>query len=94
MLLIVLLQTMAGLHYELHIFFSLPVLLVAWHAGAGAGYGVACLVVLLWLIADRMLMAHPPDSLPLLFNTAARLAMSIGNVLLLTIDLAPEKRTP
>ena len=83
-LLIDLLHTMTGLRYEFHVFFSLPVLLVAWYVGAGAGYGVACLTVLLWFIADRMLMGVAADSLPLLLNTAARIVMSLGTVWLLT----------
>ena len=39
--LICFLHLLTGPAYEFHMFFSLPVSLVTWYAGAGAGYGVA-----------------------------------------------------
>jgi diguanylate cyclase (GGDEF)-like protein len=80
---LVYLHFITGLAYEFHIFFSLPVLCVTWYAGAGAGYGVGGLAVLLWLVVDRMLGSNQADFFPLLFNAAIRLALTVGEVWLL-----------
>jgi len=77
------LHLVSGLGYEFQVFFSLPVLLVTWYAGARAGYGVAGLAVLLWHIADYRLMGDAADPLLLSFNAAARLAVNFGTVWLL-----------
>lgn len=77
------LHFITGLAYEFHIFFSLPVLGVTWYAGAGAGYGVGGLAVLLWLIVNRMLGSDQTGPFPLLFNGAIRLALAVGEVWLL-----------
>jgi len=82
-LLIYLLHTITGPAYEFHIFFSLPVSLVTWYAGAAAGYGLAGLAVFLWLVADRVLIGVQSDPLPLLFNTSARLLLNVGAVWLI-----------
>lgn len=51
-LLIGFLHTMTGLlRYDLQLLFSLPVFIVPSYAGAGAGYGVAGMAVLLWFVA-------------------------------------------
>jgi diguanylate cyclase (GGDEF)-like protein len=80
---LVYLHYITGLAYEFHIFFSLPVLCVTWYAGAGAGYGVGSLAVLLWLVVDRMLGSDQAGFFPLLFNAAIRLALTIGEIWLL-----------
>ena len=77
------LHFIAGLAYEFHIFFSVPVLCVTWYAGAVAGYGIGSLAVLLWLVTDRMLGGDQLAVFPLLFNGASHLALTFGGVWLL-----------
>ncbi len=77
------LHLVSGLGYEFQLFFSVPVLLVTWYAGARAGLGIVGLVVVLWFVADYWLIGDSADPLPLLFNTAARLAVNLVTVWLL-----------
>lgn len=74
---------LSGPAYEFHVFFGLPVMIVAWYVGAGAGYGVGILAVALWFVADLRLGGEQADLFALAFNTAIRLAMSAGSVWLL-----------
>lgn len=76
-LLVGLLHTLTGLAYEFHVFFILPILVVSWFNGKQFGYGVALLAAVEWFIADRSLAGEQADVLPLLFNTAMRLAIFI-----------------
>lgn len=77
------LHFLTGLAYEFHVLFILPLLLVAWYAGAAAGHAVAFLAVALWFLADRTLGGDQADSAPLLFNSAMRLTIFFGGVWLL-----------
>ncbi|MEW5893893.1 MAG: DUF2062 domain-containing protein [Pseudomonadota bacterium] len=72
-----------GLAYEFHVFFILPVLLAAWYLGLRAALALALLSIGLWFIADRALGGDQADPLPLLFNTAMRLAIFVGGAWLL-----------
>ncbi len=74
------LHTLTGMAYEFHVFFILPVLVVSWFNGKRLGYGVAVLAALEWFIADRLLTGNQADVVPLIFNTAMRLAIFILGV--------------
>jgi diguanylate cyclase (GGDEF)-like protein len=69
------LHTRTGLAYEFHVFFILPILVVCWVNGKWLGYGVAVLTAVEWFIADRLLAGDHADVVPLIFNTAMRLAI-------------------
>lgn len=71
-------HTWSGLAYEFHVFFILPVLVVSWFNGRRFGYGVAVLAAIEWFIADRSLAGDQASLLPLLFNTAMRLAIFLA----------------
>jgi diguanylate cyclase (GGDEF)-like protein len=71
------LHTLTGMAFEFHVFFILPVLVVSWSNGKRFGYGVAVLAALDWFIADRLLAGDQADVVPLIFNTAMRLAIFI-----------------
>ncbi|OQA33740.1 MAG: Diguanylate cyclase DosC [Betaproteobacteria bacterium ADurb.Bin341] len=77
------LHFISGLAYDFHLLFILPVLFVAWFAGAVAGCVVAVLSVLLWYWADRLLLGAQVEFFPLLFNKAMRLAIFLTGVWLL-----------
>jgi diguanylate cyclase (GGDEF)-like protein len=74
------LHTLTGMAYEFHVFFILPVLVVSWFNGKRLGYGVAVLAAIEWFIADRLLAGNQADVVPLIFNTAMRLAIFILGV--------------
>lgn len=67
----------SGLAYEFHLFFGLPVLLVAWYGGMAAGIATALAVVGLWFAADLRLGGVQGDFLPLIFNSGIRLVLFI-----------------
>lgn len=69
------LHTLTGLTYEFHVFFILPVLVVSWFNGKRFGYGMAVLAAVEWFIADWSLAGDQANALPLIFNTAMRLAV-------------------
>jgi hypothetical protein len=69
------LNTLTGLSYKFHVFFILPLLIVSWFSGKRFGYGMAVLAALEWFIADRSLTGDQTYALPLVFNTATRLAI-------------------
>jgi len=77
------LHFISGLAYDFHLLFILPVLFVAWFAGAVAGCAMAVLSVLLWYWADRLLLGAQVELFPLLFNKAMRLAIFLTGVWLL-----------
>lgn len=77
------LHLQTGLAYEFHLFFIVPVLLVAWFVNIRRGYVIASLTVILWYLADRQLGGETADRLPLLFNTLVRLSIFIAIVWLL-----------
>ena len=68
-------HTWAGLRYEFHVFFILPLLVVSWFCGKRYGYGLAVLAAVEWFIADLSLTSDPAYILPLTFNTVMRLAI-------------------
>ncbi|MDD5404665.1 MAG: GGDEF domain-containing protein [Sulfuricella sp.] len=69
------LHALTGLAYEFHVFFILPVLVVSLFNGKRFGYGMAVLAAVEWFIADRSLAGGQANALPLIFNTAMRLAI-------------------
>ena len=73
----------SGLNYDFHLLFILPVLLVAWFAGALAGYGLAFFAILIWYVADRMLLVADSGSFPIFFNKGMQLTIFIAGVWLL-----------
>lgn len=77
------LHLLTGLAYEFHLFFIVPVVLVAWFVNIRRGYVIASLTVILWYLADRQLGGEAADRLPLLFNTLVRLSIFIAIVWLL-----------
>lgn len=72
-----------GLAYEFHLFFIVPVVLVAWFVDIRRAYVIASLTVILWYLADRQLGGDTADRLPLLFNTVVRLGIFLAIVWLL-----------
>lgn len=93
-LLLAYLHTLAGLAYEFHVFFAPPLALVAWFLGLRWGLAVAILVVGLWFAADRMLGGDQASALPLILNSAARLAIyCIGVWLLARLRLLIDAET-
>lgn len=82
-LLLGLVHYLTGLAYDFHVFFSLPVLLAAWFLGLRPALAGALLSTTVWFLADRSLGGDQPDFLPLLFNTATRLAIFTGEAWLL-----------
>mgnify|MGYP004701181509 CR=1 FL=1 len=83
LLLITYLHSLTGLAYEFHVFFLLPVLVVTWFVGLWAGCVMATLSVGLWSVTDYSLSGAQATSLPLIFNTAARLLAALVSVWLL-----------
>ena len=77
------LHLQTGLAYEFHLFFIVPVVLVAWFVSLRRGYVIASLTVILWYLADRQLGGESADRLPLLFNTLVRLSIFVAIVWLL-----------
>lgn len=77
------LHALTDLAYEFHVFFILPVLTVSWFNGKRFGYGLAVLAVVVWYIADRSLAGDQANVLPLIFNTAMRLAIFLYGVWLI-----------
>lgn len=69
------LHTLTGLAYEFHVFFILPVLVVSWFNGKWFGYMLSVLAAVEWSIADQSLAGGQASILPLIFNTAMRLAI-------------------
>lgn len=94
-LLVTWLHLRTGLAYEFHLFFGLPVLLVAWFCGLRSGIVAAIIVVALWFVADLRLGGAQADPLPLLFNSTIRLLLFISGAILtsaLCRQLARESR--
>lgn len=83
LLLMAYLHSLTGLAYEFHVFFLLPVLVVTWFMGLWAGCVMATLSVGLWSVTDYLLGGAMATSLPLIFNTAARLLAAVVSVWLL-----------
>ncbi len=74
---------LSGLAYDFHVFFSLPVLFAAWFLGFRPALAVALLSPAVWLLADQSLGGGQTDSLPLLFNTATRVVIFLGEAWIL-----------
>ena len=78
------LHLIAGLAYEFHLFFAVPVFVVAWYLGRASGYATAIVVVALWFAADLRLDDDQSDAIPLLFNSVIRIFLFVSGVSLLT----------
>jgi glucose-6-phosphate-specific signal transduction histidine kinase len=72
------LHLQTGLAYEFHLFFIVPVVLVAWFVNIRRAYLIATLTVILWYLADRQLGGETADRLALLVNSAGRLGLLLG----------------
>lgn len=79
------LHALTGLAYEFHAFFIVPILTVSWFLGPRFGYALAVLAAVEWFMADRMLAGNQAALLPLLFNTAVRLAIFAGGAWLVGV---------
>ena len=73
----------AGLAYEFHLFFGIPVFIVAWYLGGIPGYAMTSIVVGLWLAADLRLEDNQSEMIPLVFNSILRLFLFASAVSLL-----------
>lgn len=78
------LHLIAGLAYEFHLFFAIPVFVVAWYLGRVSGYAIALFVVALWFAADLRLDDFQTDAIPLFFNSVIRTFLFASGVSLLT----------
>jgi diguanylate cyclase (GGDEF)-like protein len=67
-----------GLAYEFHVFFGVPLLVVAWYLGLRPALGMALLATGLWAFADRQLGGVQANNFPLLFNSVVRLTLLLG----------------
>lgn len=72
------LHKLSGLAYEFHVMFILPVLIAAGFVGSCAGYALALLSAVVWLVTDRILAGEQAELFPLLFNTSMRLVIFLG----------------
>lgn len=77
------LHLVTGLSYEFHVFFIVPILLVAWLSGATAGFAAAALALVLWVAADRFLGGDEASLWPLVVNSTLRAVFFAGGVFLL-----------
>lgn len=75
---------LSGLGFEFHVFFALPILVVAWILGFGPALVVVLLAVSVWFAADRGLEGDQADPFALLFNTVMRLAIFVTGAWTLT----------
>ena len=71
-------HSISGLVYEFHLFFSLPIFVVAWFLGYRPALLVVFLAVGLWFAADRILGAGQAAHSPLLFNSIVRLTIFVA----------------
>lgn len=77
------LHILAGLAYEIHVFFAPPLALVAWFIGLRVGLVAAVMVVALWFRADQLLGSDQASALPLILNSLARLLIYCTGVWLM-----------
>jgi diguanylate cyclase (GGDEF)-like protein len=77
------LHYLTGLVYEFHLFFSLPLMLVAWYLGLRPALVMAPLITGWWAFADHQLGGAQANNIPLLFNSVVRLTLLLGGVWLL-----------
>lgn len=77
------LNVWSGPAYELHIFFILPAMLIAWYVSLPRAYLLASITVLLWHMTDRQLGGENSSALPLIFNTLVRIAIPFSSIWLL-----------
>lgn len=66
-----------GRSYEFHVFFEVPILVVAWFLGFWRALVVVVLATGVWFAADRALEGNQADIFPLIFNTAMRLIIFV-----------------
>jgi diguanylate cyclase (GGDEF)-like protein len=66
-----------GRAYEFHVFFAVPILVVAWFLGFRRALAVVVLATGVWFTADRALEGDQADVFPLIFNSAVRLAIFV-----------------
>ena len=77
-------HTSAGLAYEFHVFFIVPVLAVSWLLGARYGYALSMLAAVEWYLADLFLSGDQASFWPLVFNTTVRLTIFLGGAWLVS----------
>lgn len=77
------LNVWSGPAYELHIFFILPAMLIAWYVSLPRAYLLASITILLWYMTDRQLGGENVSQWPLLFNTLVRIAIPFSSIWLL-----------
>ncbi len=65
----------SGHGYEYHVFFGLPILVVAWFLGFRPALVVVLLAVGVWFATDWAMEEDQADLFPLMFNTVMRLAI-------------------
>ena len=71
-------HSVTGLAYEFHVFFSFPILVVAWFLGYRPALLVVLVAVGVWFAADRVLGGGQAAHFPLLFNSIMRLAIFVA----------------
>lgn len=72
-----------GRAYEFHVFFEVPILVVAWFLGFWRALIVVVLATGIWFAADHALEGNQADISPLIFNTAMRLIIFVMSAWLL-----------
>lgn len=73
----------SGLAYDFHAFFILPVLVATWFLGFRSGLALALLSAGTWLMVDWTLGDEQVGRISLVFNTAMRLAIFVGEAWIL-----------
>lgn len=87
------LYLLTGPAYEFQLFFTLPLLVVAWFVSAQRAYVLAVLTVVLWYLAERQLGGVGGERSILMFNTLIRASMFFG-VIWLVNQLRLALKTP
>ncbi len=67
------LHYLSGRAYEFHVFFGLPILVVAWFLGTRSAWVVIALTIGVWFVTDWALEGGQADPVPLIFNSVMRL---------------------
>jgi diguanylate cyclase (GGDEF)-like protein len=68
---------LSGPNVSFHIFYTVPVFLVAWYAGRGAGLVMCAASALSWLLAAAGAFDHPASPLTPYWNMAVRLGFML-----------------
>lgn len=72
------LHYLSGRAYEFHVFFGLPILVVAWFLGTRSAWVVVAVTISVWFAADWALEGDQADPAPLIFNSIMRLVISVA----------------